>query len=225
MSRAFPRQEDAGVIERFELGIDNITRSCYAIHGSPAQAVAHAVLEITAQLPSLCVSGINNGENLGTALFISGTIGAALEASSYGIPALAISAKVKSPVQYPYPFCRQDWEVPVHFTRKFASFILQHGLPPGVALLNVNIPSDAKFDTEARTTCQSRQNYFVFEKPKKRDFSVNFKLPVKVKIDHDTLELDSDIYAFVVDSVVSVTPIGTDLSVRGPSGAPVGINC
>ncbi len=41
--------------------------------------------------PDLVVSGINYGENVATGVTISGTVGAALEAASHGIPALAMS--------------------------------------------------------------------------------------------------------------------------------------
>ena len=37
----------------------------YAVSGSPAMAVAHAVLELTERPIDLCVSGINYGENIG----------------------------------------------------------------------------------------------------------------------------------------------------------------
>ena len=42
-------------------------------------------------VPALVVSGINYGENLGACVTISGTVGAALEAASFGVPAIAAS--------------------------------------------------------------------------------------------------------------------------------------
>jgi 5'-nucleotidase len=223
MGRAFPKNGNVGIIEVFQNQIEDKVHPYYAVHGSPAQAVAHGVLEIAPRLPDLCISGINYGENLGGTNFISGTVGAALEAACYGIPALAISIGAKSYEQYSKPYCRHEWEVAMHFTRKLASPVLRHDLPPKVALLNINIPSEATKETEIRFTCQSRQNYFVCAEPEKREFPKNFRLPVKIEIDYDALEPDSDIYAFIVDGVVSVTPMGTDLSVRDASGAPVRI--
>ena len=43
------------------------------------------------QTPDLVVSGINYGENLGNMISCSGTVGAALEATSHGVAALAVS--------------------------------------------------------------------------------------------------------------------------------------
>lgn len=223
MGRAFPKDDNIGIIQALQNKIGDRIHPYYAVHGSPAQAVAHGVLEIAPKLPDLCVSGINYGENVGGTIFISGTVGAALEASCYGIPTLAISLGAKSSEQYSKPYCRQEWEVIIHFVREFASLVLRHGLPPNVALLNINIPSEATKDTEVRTTCQSRQNYYVCSKPENRDFSTSFRLPLKVEIDNHTLEPDSDVYAFAVDRVVSVTPIGTDLTVRDTFGSPVRI--
>jgi 5'-nucleotidase len=223
MGRAFPKNKNVGIIDVLQVRMGELAHPFFAVHGSPAQAVAHGVLEIAPKMPDLCISGINYGENLGGTIFISGTVGAALEASCYGIPSLAISIGAKSSKQYSKPYRRQDWNVVIHFVRQFASVVLHHGLPPNVALLNINIPSEATQETEVRTTCQSRQNYYVCAKPEKRDFSTNFQLPVKVDIDYDVLEPDSDIYAFAVDGVVSVTPIGTDLTVRDAFRAPVPI--
>lgn len=220
MGRAFPKNEGIGIIEIQQAKIEDRAYPYYAVHGSPAQAVAHGVLEIAPRRPDICISGINYGENLGGTNFISGTVGAALEAACYGIPALAVSIGANSADQYTKLYCRKDWEVVMYFAHKFASFILCHGLPPYVALLNINIPTVATRETEVRTTSQSRQNYYMCTAPEKRDFSKNFRLPVKIDIDYDTLESDSDIYAFVVDGVVSVTPIGTDLTVRDTSGVP-----
>jgi len=223
MGRSFPKHEGIGVIEVFQGQIEDKIHPYYAIHGSPAQAVAHGVLEIADRLPTLCVSGINYGENLGGTNFISGTVGAAMEAACYGIPALAISIGAKSSEQYSNPYCHQDWEVVIHLVRKIASKVLCRGLPQNVALLNINIPSEATKETDIRLTSQSRQNYYICTEPEKRELSKSFKLPVKVEIDFETLEQDSDIYAFVVDRVVSVTPMGTDLTVRNACGGPVSI--
>jgi 5'/3'-nucleotidase len=89
MSRAFIRDADAGAIEQVDLHLAGMTVTAYAVSNSPVMAVSHAVLELAQRPISLCVSGINYGENLGSAIGVSGTIGAALEADVYGIPAMA----------------------------------------------------------------------------------------------------------------------------------------
>src|ERR1700683_5081724 len=89
MSRAFVRDADSGVVERVELNIAGRTVPGYAISGSPVMAVTHAVLELAERPIGLCVSGINYGENIGGTIGVSGTVGAAFEADSLGIPSIA----------------------------------------------------------------------------------------------------------------------------------------
>ena len=79
MGRAFPRLEDTGIIETSCIRINGQEIPAYGVHGSPALAVAHGILEIADRKPDLCISGINYGENLGQTVTCSGTLGAAIE--------------------------------------------------------------------------------------------------------------------------------------------------
>jgi 5'-nucleotidase len=157
MSRAMPRGAEVGVIETIDLGLGEIGCPVYSVVGSPAQAVSHAILELAPRCPDLCISGINYGENLGSGISRSGTIGAALEANSYGIPGLAISLGASLDAHHSAEYRALDWRTAMHFTRLFAEKILTEGLPGSVALLNVNIPPGATPETEVRLTRQSRQ--------------------------------------------------------------------
>ena len=56
----------------------------YSVAGSPAMAVLYALLVLVPRRPSLAIAGINYGENLGTDVTVSGTVGAALEAADLG---------------------------------------------------------------------------------------------------------------------------------------------
>lgn len=212
MSRAYPKGEDVGIIEVFEIDVNGRKQVAYGIHGSPAQAVTHGVLELATRKPDLCVSGINYGENIGLNLIPSGTVGGALEADTYDIPAIAVSQEVNIELHHATEYSKQSWDVSIHFTRLFAERLINCGLPKKVAALNINIPANASVDTPVRYTTQSRQNYFVFSHPGTRDFSKPYKLKVKLEIDTNTLEKSSDIQAIVYDRVVSVTPLLWDLT-------------
>lgn len=91
MGRSFPKSDDVGVIEKMRVMVNGAEIDAYGVHGSPAHAVSHGILELAYKKPDLCISGINYGENLGLSLTCSGTIGAALEADSYEIPSIAVS--------------------------------------------------------------------------------------------------------------------------------------
>ncbi|MGH8573655.1 MAG: 5'/3'-nucleotidase SurE, partial [Gammaproteobacteria bacterium] len=188
MGRSFPKTHGQGVIEVCWGSLGGATVPYYAVNGSPAQAVAHAVLEIAPTCPALCISGINDGENLGGTNLISGTVGAALEAAGSGIPALAVSIGPEDPDLFLKPYREADWAAAVRVVRQFGTAALCDGLPPEVALLNINIPSSATPETEIRATIQSRQSHYICARPCSRDFLEPFRLPVAEKIDFATLE-------------------------------------
>ena len=63
----------------------------YSVDGTPADSVILALGKLATNRIDLVVSGINNGPNLGEDVFISGTVGAALQGYLHGLPALAVS--------------------------------------------------------------------------------------------------------------------------------------
>ena len=72
-----------------------------AVVGTPADTIVWATdYEGIAQRPDVVLSGINEGQNLGTLVDVSGTVGAARAAAQRGIPALAASQGIPSP-DYP----------------------------------------------------------------------------------------------------------------------------
>ena len=62
----------------------------YAVDGTPADCVRIAP-QLTEKSINLCISGINNGENAGSAVYYSGTVSAAREAAMHYFPAFAVS--------------------------------------------------------------------------------------------------------------------------------------
>ena len=62
----------------------------WAVEGTPADCVRIG-LEIANFRPDFCLSGINDGENAGSALYYSGTYGAAKEAAMHHLPSFAVS--------------------------------------------------------------------------------------------------------------------------------------
>jgi len=62
----------------------------YSVEGTPTDCVRLAILELCEPI-DLVISGINHGANLGWEIFFSGTVSAAAEGFSFGIPAIAFS--------------------------------------------------------------------------------------------------------------------------------------
>lgn len=66
--------------------------TAYALAGTPVNCVTSAMLGLAGARPDLVVSGINRGLNTGTNVMLSGTVGAAMMATLWGVPGLAVSA-------------------------------------------------------------------------------------------------------------------------------------
>jgi 5'-nucleotidase len=159
------------------------------------------------------VSGINFGENPGTSVTVSGTVGAAIEAATFGIPALAVSLETSREFHYRHSDT-VDFSTAAAFTRRFARMMLAGHLPPDVDILKVEVPDDATSHTPWRLTRLSRQRYYVPKPSGRRDLSEQKGIGYATEFDLDGLEPDSDIYALVVDRVVSVSPLSIDLTSR-----------
>ncbi|MCC8180564.1 MAG: 5'/3'-nucleotidase SurE [Planctomycetes bacterium] len=107
----------------------------HAITGTPADAVKYGLKYLLQhEKPKLVISGINLGPNLGRNVRCSGTIGAAFEAATSGIPALAVS------LDYVIP---PIWDGAKFYARKVAEMALHLAAKrPGEAfLLNLNVPA------------------------------------------------------------------------------------
>ena len=63
----------------------------YTVDGTPVDCVYIALLDLCPFRPTLCLSGINRGYNLGSDVYYSGTVAGATEAALRGLPAVAFS--------------------------------------------------------------------------------------------------------------------------------------
>jgi 5'-nucleotidase len=185
----------------------------YAVDGTPAQAVQHGILELSDRLPSLVVSGINYGDNLGNGVTISGTVGAALEGASFGIPALAVSQQMPKDLHLSYS-TEVDFTAAAAFTRRMGEHLIHHSTPDDVDVLKLEIPWGATPDTPWRVTRLSRRRVYWPTRPERVALSEVGRLGYHYDADPGKAEPDSDVYAVVIDKVVSVTPISLDLTSR-----------
>jgi len=113
--RSLPSNSD-GIIARREMVVNGKTWTVYSVGGSPAQAVLHGILEILPARPDLVVSGINYGENVGIGITISGTVGAAMESASIGIPSMAVSLETDRAHHLSYS-TEVDFSAAAYFTK------------------------------------------------------------------------------------------------------------
>ena len=103
------------------------------VTGTPADCVHIALKGLLDYRPDLVVSGINNGANMGDDTIYSGTVGAAMEAYLFGIPAIAFSQIEKG-------WAHVDAAAQV--AQRLVQRIQREQMLGGPAwLLNVNIPN------------------------------------------------------------------------------------
>ena len=172
----------------------------YACDGTPVDCVKLALEHFCPRQPDLVLSGINHGSNSSINILYSGTMGAVLEATTLGLPAIGFSLLHHSP--------KADFEPSRPIVRHLVSHVLNHGLPPDVAL-NVNIP---RLDSDAikgiRLCRQSKAKWLdSFEKrvdPLGRPYWW-----LTGKFDCQNPPDDSDEWA-LAHGYVSVVPIHTD---------------
>lgn len=179
---------------------------------SPALAVEHGLLEFSDRQPSLIISGVNFGANLSVDVTISGTVGAALEGSAFGIPSLAVSLEM-SPDYYLTGDADADYAAAEAYVRRFAGAVLRHGMPYGVDVLNLNIPSDATPQRPWRRTYLSRRRYFDPVKPMRTSDSGRPRY--RIIAGPAQAEPNSDLHVLLVERLVSLTPLSLDLSAGG----------
>jgi len=107
----------------------------WQVDGTPTDCVMLAVEALLPERPDFVLSGVNHGQNMGEDVLYSGTVAAAMEGLSLGIPAIAIS--------YAWGDLRAD---PARLAAQadLLSKLLAHllALPelPRDTLLNVNLP-------------------------------------------------------------------------------------
>ena len=174
----------------------------YSCSGTPADCVKLAVNEILKRKPDLCVSGINHGSNSSINVIYSGTMSAAVEAGTQGIPSIGFSLLDYS--------LDADFEPVKKYVKQVAEQCLKNGLPKGV-VLNVNFPKAAAKELKGLKVCRQANAHWVenFDKrtnPLGRDY---YWLTGEF-VNEDKGE-DTDEWA-LANNFVSVVPVQFDLT-------------
>lgn len=212
MGRSLPMTSD-GVIRPEVLNVCGKDWTVYAVGGTPAQAVLHGILEIMPRKPDLVVSGINYGENVATGITISGTVGAAMEAASQGIPALAASLETGREHHLSYSL-DIDFSAAAYFTAFFARKLLEKQFPPEVDFLKIDVPSDATLQTGWQLTRLAHQRYFIPVKPKRTSWEEQGVVDYEEAADLSSEKKDTDVYVLRVKRQVSLTPLSLDFTAK-----------
>lgn len=186
----------------------------YGVSGTPTDAVIIGMFEVMDRKPDLVISGINIGENLSTeAVTTSGTIGAALEAASQGVPSIAVSMRVEDEGDKFMDMAnKRNYEPAMCVIRKLAKCILEGAMPAGVDVLNVNIPSNASMSTEIAITSLARKMYDtrVHHRYDPRGRSYYW---IDGTVIHEAGE-ETDLHAVMNLDKISITPLSLDMTAK-----------
>ncbi len=181
----------------------------YSVKGTPVDAVIVGFHGILKEKPDLVVSGINLGENLSSEATTSGTVGAAFEAASQGVPAIAISLHTSEAVKYDSEPTDVNFSLAKEILTDLSEYVLKNGLPEGVDLLNVNVP-EKREGKGIQITRLARRMYTtrVQERfdPRGRAY---------FWIDGDAIydtEDGTDVHAVRKEKCVSITPLKLDFT-------------
>lgn len=108
----------------------------FAVDGTPTDCVLLAINHLLAdKRPTLVLSGINHGSNLGEDVTYSGTIACAMEATLLGVRAIAMSQRM------PHGGA-SDWAVPFAHGADVVRRVMSINWPK-LVLMNVNYPDTA----------------------------------------------------------------------------------
>ncbi len=129
----------------------NETHKEFSCSGTPADCVKIACQEVLKRQPDICVSGINHGSNSAINVIYSGTMSAAVEAGTTGIPAVGFSL-----LDYSW---EADFEPISKYIKTIVRNILEHGLPKGV-VLNVNLPKLPEAEIKGIKICRQSKAHW-----------------------------------------------------------------
>jgi len=101
-----------------------------SLSGTPTDCVHMGVSGLFGAVPDIVVSGINAGANLGDDVIYSGTVAAAMEGRSLGLPPIAVSLAGHYPKHY---------ETAAAIAKTIVENVSSLGLPAR-SVLNVNVP-------------------------------------------------------------------------------------
>ena len=137
-----------GITSRRNLTLEQLETDYWHLDGQPVDTVLVALLHLLEDNPpDLVLSGINFGPNLGTALHMSGTIGAAIMATLKGFPSIAVSAGLRfDEIDTEFPSTHKVFEEAAEFTCSVIDSLQvsvgKNGrLLPKEILLNINYPA------------------------------------------------------------------------------------
>ena len=176
--------------------------SVFTVDGTPVDSVHVALLGVLKEPVDFVVTGINNGLNLGTDVFYSGTVSAAFQAATFNIPALAVSIDNTGDVIH--------YETAAYFAHKIIERIEKHPLDRNV-ILNINVPNLKAEEIRGVEITRLGKRHYEDSLIEREDPRKNKYYWIAGKLSHHSLEEGTDVKA-VYEKKVSITPLRPDIT-------------
>lgn len=179
----------------------------HVTNGAPSDCVLLALLGLAPRKPDLVVAGINMGANIGHDVTYSGTVAAAMEGASAGLPAIAVSLDL-GPEEGREG--NPDYETAAAITARVTRLALAERASLARTLLNVNVPRGVpKGVRVTRLGGKIWSDDLVRgQDPRGRDY---YWLTGEMLTSPPPGEEDTDVWA-VLSGYVSITPLHLDLT-------------
>lgn len=176
----------------------------YALSGTPVDCVKMAFDHfLKGRRVDLAISGINHGSNSAVNVLYSGTMGAAIEGSFYGCPAVGLSLDDHGE--------DADFEAAVAYGRRIVGSVLENRIELPLCL-NVNVPVGRPDELRGIRLCRQnrgfwREEFYRHEDPRGREY---FWL-TGAFVNEEPEAQDTDEWA-LSHGYVSVVPVQVDLT-------------
>ncbi len=200
----------------------------YSVSGSPADAVIVGAEYVMDEKPDLVITGINQGVNISCDITSSGTVCAAFEAVSLGIPAIAASLFMDPKTSYKQDengewYLDYDFSLAKRVLHDIVLKIINEGFPDGVDLFNLNVPSNYESEEVKITRLSDKMiDKKVIDNTDEEKAEL-FNYPLQENQNSDDLimiapdlvrEYDegSDGYALMIEKRPSLTPLKVNMT-------------
>ena len=200
----------------------------YSVSGSPADAVIVGAEYVMDDKPDLVITGINQGVNISCDITSSGTVCAAFEAVSLGIPAIAASLFMDPKTSYKQDengewYLDYDFSLAKRVLHDIVLKIINEGFPDGVDLFNLNVPSNYESEDVKITRLSDKMiDKKVIDNTDEEKAEL-FNYPLQENQNSDDLimiapdlvsEYDegSDGYALMIEKRPSLTPLKVNMT-------------
>ena len=195
-----PRSQQSGASHsltlRRPIRVEKLREKFYTIDGTPTDCVLLAYHDLMKKDIDMVVAGINHGPNMGSDVFYSGTVAAALQGATLGVNSIAISLSSR---EY------NDFSNAVSYSRDIIGRIIASKIKQ--IILNINIP-DGNIKGEKITKMGKRiyrDKVIRNNEQKNVMYSViNGTLSCKIAADTD--------FKALKEHYVSITPLKLDLT-------------